>query len=161
MNDPREVDPRPLLERYFRALEAADFEAVADCFTEDGYYVHPPFPTEPPGSPDHATTGRAEMLEIFRLRGVGRRLHHIDRVMMSGSRGFVSGVTTDLLAPEDPRVYGYFVAEFVLSDDGRFRWFAAFGRPTPRGAAFLAVHGVPPLERRLPPPWAKVPTRPA
>lgn len=38
-----DVDARGVLERYFRDLQAGDFEAAASCFTDDVVYLHPPY----------------------------------------------------------------------------------------------------------------------
>jgi ketosteroid isomerase-like protein len=91
------VDPvKTLLLRYFRALEAGRFDDAAACFTEDVFYLRPPFSSEPPGSPSRTVKGRDELVRMWReFRSNSSTMHHVGTCIASGDRAFVSGVTTD------------------------------------------------------------------
>ncbi|MDQ1106767.1 nuclear transport factor 2 family protein [Nocardioides zeae] len=86
---------REILERYFSALESADFEAATRCFTEDAVYSHPPFPEEGADGPRHESVGRSELLAVFERRGPRTLRHRVDTVLDDGRTGLASGVVHD------------------------------------------------------------------
>jgi ketosteroid isomerase-like protein len=70
-------DLRGTLERYFQALDDADFETAAAQFSPDVTYVHPPMY----GDEAHIH-GRDELLSYFTdVRGRTDSLHHVDRAL--------------------------------------------------------------------------------
>jgi SnoaL-like domain len=112
-----------LMRRYFGCLESGDFAGAVDCFTAVARYSHPPYPDDPPGSGRHEASGAAEILALFRRRGVRTTRHEITASAQDGDRCFVSG----LIADADGAVVGSFLSEAVLDPEaGRFASYAAY-----------------------------------
>lgn len=109
---------RPLLERYFEALNGADFEAAAACFSEDCLYSHPPYR---PGEPQAEFHGRRELADLWPTRrGSGRVDTTIVRCLQSGNHAGVEGVAAG----------GSFLSTIVLDADGLIERYVAFYTPT-------------------------------
>jgi hypothetical protein len=105
---------QPLLERYFEALGAADFESAAACFSEDCLYAHPPYR---PGDPPAQFHGRRELLELWPSRRGTRRFEtRIERCVQRGNHAFVEGVSAG----------GSFLSSIVLDRDGLIARYVAF-----------------------------------
>jgi hypothetical protein len=115
-------DARAVVDRYFELLDASEFEAAADCFSEQVLYSHPPYG---PGQPRAEFRGRAELLEGFRRRGPKPdREHHIERSPQRGGDCFLEGFTVD-----EPRG-GSFISSLSLDPDGRIeRYLAVYCEP--------------------------------
>jgi ketosteroid isomerase-like protein len=124
-------DPMDAVRRYFGSLDDGDFEGVVECFTEDVFYSHPAFLSEPPGSPRHELTGRAALRAYLAQRGFRTSRHRLDAEAVAGNKGFISGVTLD----EDGRPRASFVAEMIFAD-GLIRSYAAYISLPPVGPGF-------------------------
>jgi hypothetical protein len=124
---PAPGDARAMVDRYFEYLDAAEFEAAADCFSEDVLYSHPPYG---PGQPRAEFRGRAELLAGFERRGPKPdREHHIELSPQRGSECFLEGFTID-----QPRG-GSFISGVSLDVDGRIqRYLAVYCEPVVPGA---------------------------
>lgn len=111
-----------VIERYFRCLEAGDFDSAARCFTESARYSHPPYPGDPPGAPRHEATGREAILALFRRRGPRTTSHQLTAWSCHRDRCFVSGQIRD----GQEEVVGSFVSEAALAEDGRILEYVAY-----------------------------------
>jgi ketosteroid isomerase-like protein len=118
----RDVQLPEVIERYFRCLEAGDFDSAALCFAEAACYSHPPYADDPPGAPRHEATGREAILALFRRRGLRTTSHQFTTWSCHSDRCFVSGVILD----EGETVVGSFVSEIGFADDGRIGEYVAY-----------------------------------
>jgi SnoaL-like domain len=117
------VDALGLMHKYFRCLELGDFVGAADCFSGSARYSHPPYVGDQPGSARHEAHGHAEILALFRRRGLRDTRHEITAMAHVDDRYFVSGLVVDA----DGAVVGSFVYEAVLDPRaGRFAEYAAY-----------------------------------
>lgn len=117
------MDALDLMRRYFRCLESGDFVGAADCFSASARYSHPPYVGDPPGSGRHEAHGGAEILALFRRRGLRSTRHEITATARSDDRYFVSGHVKDA----DGAVVGSFVSEAVFDPgQGKFAEYAAY-----------------------------------
>ena len=73
------------------------------------------------------------------FRANSSTVHHLGPCVASGDRVFASGVTTDTQRA-DRGALSYWVAEIILSDDGRMKWYAAFKSSVPDDLQFAADH---------------------
>jgi hypothetical protein len=115
---PATADARAVVEEYFERLDVGDFEAAADCFSEDVLYSHPPYG---PGQPRAEFRGRAELLAGLRRRRGPKpdREHHIVLSPQAGRECFLEGYTVD-------RPVGCtFISSISLDDEGRIRRYVA------------------------------------
>jgi hypothetical protein len=112
------TDARALVDRYFEHLDAAEFEAAAECFSTDVLYSHPPYD---PGQPRSEFRGRDELLAGFtRRRGARpKREHHIVLSPQHGTECFLEGFTID------QPVGCSFVSSLSLDADGRIQRYVA------------------------------------
>jgi ketosteroid isomerase-like protein len=109
---------RPLLERYFTALNNGTFDTAAACFTEDCLYSHPPYR---PGEPQADFHGRRELAELWPSRRGTRRVQTtIDICVQRGNHAFVEGVAAG----------GSFLSTIVLAPEGLIARYVAFYTPT-------------------------------
>jgi len=108
---------RPLLERYFTALNDGDFAGAGSCFAEQCLYVHPPYgPDEPPA----VFRGRATLVEQWPLRRGRRRVEtSLERCVQSGNHAFAQGRAAA----------GTFLSSVVLDADGLISRYVAFYAP--------------------------------
>ena len=88
------------VERYLAHLDAGDFDAAADCFTEDAVYVRPRFRAgsdgEPPTFGDLVLIrGRDTIRESFRRRGRQAYRHVILSTATTSGRCFVEMTLAD------------------------------------------------------------------
>jgi hypothetical protein len=113
-------DPLTVIRRYFDYLEAGNFEAAVECFSEKVLYSHPPYRGSPPDSPRKEARGRAELLALFRERGK-RANRHQYKGYVFGEHGFLSGTST---APDGPT--SSFVSEFTVDAAGLIDFYAAY-----------------------------------
>jgi ketosteroid isomerase-like protein len=122
-----------LMRRYFTCLESGDFVGAAACFSPFARYSHPPYAGDPPGSGRHEAHGRAEILALFRRRGVRGTRHAITATARDDDRYFVSGLVMDA----DGAVAGSFVSEAVV--DPRRGTFAEYAAYSSRPAVWTAA----------------------
>jgi hypothetical protein len=112
-----------VVDRYYAALAAADFEAAAGCFSERVVYCHPPY--QHTGITDQRRVyfrGRAELLAGFRKRGK-TSFHHI--VEASLQRG--PNCLFETLVPGLPGGgAGSAISSLSLDDQGRIDRYVAF-----------------------------------
>src|SRR5204863_3997489 len=102
---------RAVLERYFAALTAGDFEGACACFSDHCLYSHPPYSR---GESRAEFRGRAELLAGF-LGVRGARPSRLPRILccvQDGSDCFIEGVVDG----DPPR--GSFVSSVSLDGDG-------------------------------------------
>ncbi len=118
------VDARALVDRYFRALDAGDFEGAADCFSDDVVYSHPPYRHTGIDSADGRITfqGRDELLAGFNARGRRSFGHRILTCELRGSYGLFDGVVEGL--PNGN--VGGFLSTMTLDGEGRIRRYLSF-----------------------------------
>lgn len=108
---------RPLLERYFTALDEGRFAHAGSCFAEDCLYVHPPYG---PGEPPAIFRGRATLVRQWPLKRGRRRVEtRIERCVQAGNHAFVQGRAAA----------GTFLSSVVLDDDGLISRYVAFYAP--------------------------------
>jgi SnoaL-like domain len=108
---------RPLLDRYFSALNDGDFASAAEAFSADCLYVHPPYG---PGEPLAEFHGRTELVELWPVRrGTARVQTTIERCVQSGNHAFVEGVAAG----------GSFLSSMVLDPEGLIARYVAFFTP--------------------------------
>jgi hypothetical protein len=121
-SDFRPGDARAAVDTYFEHLDASEFEAAADCFSENVLYSHPPYG---PGQPRAEFRGRDELLAGLRRRGPKPdREHHIEASPQRGADCFLEGFTVD-----EPRG-GSFISSLSLDADGRIaRYLAVYCEP--------------------------------
>jgi len=128
-----------VLERYFQCLESGDFVGAAGCFSESARYSHPPYAEDPPGSGRHEVRGRAEILALFRRRGVRSTRHQVTATAQAGERLFVSG----LVHEGDGSIVASFLSEAAFDATlGEFTEYVAYSsRPAVWAAAGGGGHG--------------------
>jgi len=110
---------RAVLDRYFAALTAGEFQEACACFSEDCLYSHPPYSRGASRAEFH---GRAELLAGFQdVRGARpARLPRIQCCVQDGSDCFIEGVVDG----DPPR--GSFVSSVSLDGDGLICRYVAF-----------------------------------
>jgi hypothetical protein len=115
-------DARSTVDRYFKHLDASEFEAAAECFSPDVLYSHPPYGH---GLPRAEFRGRDELLAGLRRRGPKpEREHHIELSPQSGPECFLEGYTID--HPQG----GSFISSLSLDSAGRIhRYLAVYCEP--------------------------------
>jgi hypothetical protein len=118
------VDARALVDRYFHALDAGDFERAADCFSDDVVYSHPPYRHTGIDSAEGRITvrGRAALLAGFNARGRRSFEHRVLTCELRGSYGLFDGVVEGL--PNGN--VGGFLSTMTLDEDGRIRRYLSF-----------------------------------
>ncbi|WP_045876237.1 nuclear transport factor 2 family protein [Pseudofrankia sp. DC12] len=79
---------------YVKGLERGDFDAVADLFTEDAFYSHPPFD---PDSPKRAEVrGREAVRALLKERRGSRSwFHEIQLLHVADDRSVVEGIVRE------------------------------------------------------------------
>lgn len=107
-------DVRSVLDAYFERLEAGEFAAAADCFSEDALYSHPPYA---PGGERVDVHGRAALRALFEQRGRQPWRHRILVAVQSGA---------DCLLEGDVHGLGSFISSFSLGEDGLIRRYVSF-----------------------------------
>lgn len=117
-----------VLERYLSSLEEYDLDATLECFTEDVFYSHPPYPHEANGA-RHEVTDKAALAELFGRRGKQSAHHRIDLVLREGSECLAAGSVE-----RDGETAGTFLARFTITDDERISSYAAYASFPPVGA---------------------------
>jgi ketosteroid isomerase-like protein len=127
------VEARELVDRYFHALDAGDFEAAVDCFSDDVVYSHPPYRHTGIDTEGRITfRGRAELLAGFNARGRRSFEHRILTCELRGSHGLFDGVVEGL--PNGNT--GGFLSTMTLDGEGRIRRYLSFYcEPAPFTAA--------------------------
>jgi ketosteroid isomerase-like protein len=118
------VDARALVDRYFHALDAGDFDGAVDCFSDDVVYSHPPYRHTGIDSAEGRITfrGRAELLAGFNARGRRSFAHRILTCELRGSYGLFDGVVEGL--PNGN--VGGFLSTMTLDGEGRIRRYLSF-----------------------------------
>jgi ketosteroid isomerase-like protein len=109
-----------VLERYLSSLEEYDLDATLECFTEDVFYSHPPYPNEP-GGPRHEVSGKAGLAALFAERGKRSGHHRIELVLSEGRECLAAGSVE-----VDGVQAATFLARFTLSDTGQIARYAAY-----------------------------------
>lgn len=118
-----------VLERYLSSLEAFDLDTTLDCFTEDVFYSHPPYPHEPGGA-RHEVSGRPGLAALFAERGKRSAHHRVELVLAEGQECLAAGSVE-----VDGATAATFMARFTLSDGGQIARYAAYASFPPVGAA--------------------------
>jgi ketosteroid isomerase-like protein len=118
------VDARDIVDRYFHALEAGDFEGAVDCFTDDVVYSHPPYRHTGIDSADGRITfrGRAQLLAGFHARGRRSFEHRILTCERRGRHALFDGVVDGLPNGQ----VGGFLSSMTLDDASRIRRYVSF-----------------------------------
>jgi hypothetical protein len=113
-----DADARPILDRYFAHLEAAEFEEAAACFSEDCVYLHPPYGR---GGERVALHGHDELLDAWRtVRGQTASRHVVTASAQRGADCIIEGVVEGI--PNG----GCFLSSVSLATDGLIRRYAAW-----------------------------------
>jgi hypothetical protein len=113
-----DADARPILDRYFAHLEAAEFEEAAACFAEDCVYLHPPYER---GGERVAFHGRDELLHGWRtVRGQTASRRVVTATAQRGADCIIEGVVEGI--PNG----GSFLSSVSLAPDGLIRRYAAW-----------------------------------
>lgn len=86
---------RAMVDGYFDALEAADFDRAVTYFTDDVCYSHPPYPEEPAGSPRYEVQGQNALRALFERRGARSSAHRIDTFLVADDQVMFGGVVFD------------------------------------------------------------------
>jgi SnoaL-like domain len=107
-------DGRAILDTYLARLEAAEFRAAADCFSDDVLYSHPPYA---PGGPRVEHRGRAALAAGFAARGPRSWHHRVLVFAQDGDRCLVEG---------DVEGHGVWLSSFSLDDDGLISRYCSF-----------------------------------
>ncbi|WP_395067939.1 nuclear transport factor 2 family protein [Paraburkholderia silvatlantica] len=126
---------RRTVDQYVRGLEAADFEAVANCFTADAFYSHGSY------DPNLSTTraeviGRDKLLAMLTSKRRSRPwVHELQSFTVAAGRCYLEGVLRETAD-------GLLVASYVgcgsFDEAGKLtRWVAYSSRP-PVGTALEA-----------------------
>ena len=106
-----------VLQRYFDALDASDFEIAAEQFAKDVTYLHPPMYGD-----ETRIDGRDALREFFvETRGETDSLHHVDR-WLEGADG-VSAVGHVTPRDGDERLDTFVSYAEVV--DGKITYYAA------------------------------------
>jgi hypothetical protein len=107
-------DARSVLDGYFRQLEAGEFAAAADCFSEDALYSHPPYAA---GGERVDVHGRQALRALFEERGRQPWRHRIVVAIQIGA---------DCLLEGDVRGLGSFISSVSLAGDGHISRYVSF-----------------------------------
>ncbi|HUF98788.1 MAG TPA: nuclear transport factor 2 family protein [Ilumatobacter sp.] len=112
-----------IVDRYFHALDEADFSGAADCFSEDVLYSHPPYRhTGIDGHDRVEFRGRSQLLAAFEQRGRTSFDHHVFVYAQHGSHGLIEGRVDGLPAG----IFGSFISSVSLDVTGRIRRYVSF-----------------------------------
>ncbi|MET8051926.1 nuclear transport factor 2 family protein [Streptosporangium sp. NPDC005286] len=106
---------------YIEGLENSDFDAVADLFTDDAFYSHPPYD---PDSPKRAEVkGREALRALLKGRRGSRKWHHeIQSLFVADDRCLVEGVVREF---EGGPIRSSFAGSGTFDSEGRIsRWVA-------------------------------------
>jgi hypothetical protein len=112
------LDARPILDRYFRHLQASRFREAVGCFSDDCRYSHPPYA----GCTARLEfRGRDELLDGFEnKRGPSPARQIVTALIQRGRDCILEGVV------EGIPIGGSFISSLSLADDGRIRRYAAW-----------------------------------
>jgi SnoaL-like protein len=112
------LDARPILDRYFRHLQASRFREAVGCFADDCRYSHPPYAG---GTARLDFGGRDALLDGFaNQRGPSPARQIVTALIQRGRDCIVEGVVEGI--PNG----GSFISSLSLADDGRIRRYAAW-----------------------------------
>jgi limonene-1,2-epoxide hydrolase len=106
---------------YLNGLENSEFDAVADLFTEDAFYSHPPFD---PDSPRRAeVVGREKLRAMLKGRRGGRKwVHEIREFFVADDRCLIEGIVREY---EGGPIMSSFAGSGTFDADGRIsKWIA-------------------------------------
>ena len=108
------------LKPYFDALDVGDVEALAECFAEDGVYIHPPWD---PAKQNRlfAVAGKAALRDYFAKRGKQPQHHRILFAAVNGSSCFIEGRG----GGEGVRLHA-FVSHAIFDGEGKIKRYVAF-----------------------------------
>jgi hypothetical protein len=116
---------RTVLQRYLSSLEAHNLDAALDCFTEDVFYSHPPYPHEPDAA-RHEVSNRTDLAKLFEVRGNLPQHHRIDLVLAEGHECLAAGSVE-----VDGATAGTFVSRFTMTSGGQIARYAAYASVPP------------------------------
>ena len=117
------TDALQVLDRYFDALDGGEFEAAAECFSDDVVYSHPPYRhTDNAGDERVEFRGRQELLRGFRARGMRTFTHRIVVSVQRGTTCLLEGVVEGLPTGRD----GGFLSSLTLDRAGLIRRYLSF-----------------------------------
>jgi SnoaL-like protein len=111
---PNGHDARSVLDAYFERLEAGEFAAAADCFSEDALYSHPPYAA---GGERVDVHGRKALRALFEERGRQPWRHRILVAIQVGA---------DCLLEGDVHGLGSFISSVSLAGDGHICRYVSF-----------------------------------
>jgi hypothetical protein len=112
-----------ILNEYFDALEAGEFEDAAGHFSEGVLYSHPPYRHSGITDPGRISfRGREELVEGFRRRGKQAFRHRILAQAQRGPNCLIEGKVDEL--PEGRT--GSFLSSLSLDQDGRIQRYVSF-----------------------------------
>ena len=116
-------DARRLVHQYFDALDTGDFDAAAECFSDDVVYSHPPYRhTGIDGDHRIEFHGRRQPREAFEQRGRTDFDHRILELAQRGPHCMFEGVVEGL--PDERS--GSFISSMTLDASGRIRRYVSF-----------------------------------
>ncbi|HEX6349122.1 MAG TPA: nuclear transport factor 2 family protein [Candidatus Dormibacteraeota bacterium] len=119
----RPADAASVVDAYFHAMDAADFEAAADCFSDDVLYCHPPYRhTNITSNLRHDFVGRAQLLSGFAARGKASFTHRVLELVQRGPNALFELVVENLPGGGT----GSAVCSLSLNDQGRIHRYVAF-----------------------------------
>ena len=107
-------DARSVLDAYLERLEAGEFAAAADCFSEDALYSHPPYAA---GGERVDVHGRKALRALFEERGRQPWRHRILVAIQVGA---------DCLLEGDVHGLGSFISSVSLARDGHICRYVSF-----------------------------------
>jgi ketosteroid isomerase-like protein len=119
-------------ERYFAALRRFDLDAVAECFTEDAFYSHPPYDSA--AAERAEAVGPAAIVALLRTkRGPRPVVQEIRHCVVDGELVYLEGIAypDGDGAPTAPPTIWLSSARVV--PDGRFRRYVSYTPGHPIG----------------------------
>lgn len=117
---PRETIRQTVL-NYIKGLENSDFDAVADLFTEDAFYSHPPY--EPDTQKRAEVKGREALRALLKSKRGDRKWHHeIQSFFVADDRCLIEGIVREY---EGGPIRSSFAGAGTFDSEGRItRWVA-------------------------------------
>jgi ketosteroid isomerase-like protein len=124
-----ETTARRTVERYLHAVDAQDIDEMLRCFSEDVFYSHPPYATDPAGAPRYEVNDKEGLRALLTRRGKRSVLHTIDALACSGQECFVAG------RGGDPKAPATWLAQITMDPDGVITRYAVYTSLPGVGAA--------------------------
>ena len=119
-------------ERYFAALRRFDLEGVAECFTEDAFYSHPPYDSAVAERAE--AVGRAAIVALLRTkRGPRSIVQEMRHCVVDGELAYLEGIAYqdgDGASTAPPTIW---LSSARVVPDGRFRRYVSYTPGYPIG----------------------------